>query len=61
MSTFTCTIRYASGAVEHRYGVTLPKVGDSIGRSRDRGFVTAVNLDERSHATVIVVPVLLRA
>jgi AcrR family transcriptional regulator len=39
------TIRYASGAVEHRYGSTLPKVGDRLGRNGDEGFVTSVEAD----------------
>ena len=39
------TVKYASGAVEHRYGSTLPKVGDRLGRNGDEGFVTRVEAD----------------
>jgi hypothetical protein len=39
------TVRYASGEVEHRYGATLPKVGDRLGRNGDEGFVTQVEAD----------------
>ena len=48
------TIRYASGDVEHRYGSTLPKVGDRLGRNGDEGFVTRVEADGPDHATVSV-------
>jgi AcrR family transcriptional regulator len=46
------TIRYASGEVEHRYGFTLPKVGDRLGRNGDEGFVTRVEVDGPDSATV---------
>lgn len=39
------TVRYASGTVEHRYGSTIPKVGDRLGRNGDEGFVTRVEAD----------------
>ena len=47
------TVRYASGEVEHKYGATLPKVGDRLGRNGDEGFVTSVETDGRD-ATVRV-------
>jgi AcrR family transcriptional regulator len=45
MTDSRITIRYASGAVEHRYGATLPKVGDRLGRNGEEGFVTRVEAD----------------
>jgi AcrR family transcriptional regulator len=48
------TIRYHSGAIEHRYGSTLPKVGDRLGRNGEGGFVTTVRMDAPDHATVMV-------
>jgi AcrR family transcriptional regulator len=48
------TVRYASGAVEHRYGLTVPKVGDRLGRNGDEGFVTHVEGDGPDQATVSV-------
>ena len=39
------TVRYASGAFEHRYGSTLPKAGDRLGRNGEEGFVTSVEVD----------------
>ena len=48
------TVRYASGDVEHRYGSTVPKVGDRLGRNGDEGFVTHVEGDGPDHATVSV-------
>jgi AcrR family transcriptional regulator len=39
------TVRYASGEVEHRYGATLPTVGDRLGRNGHEGFVTSVETD----------------
>jgi AcrR family transcriptional regulator len=48
------TVRYASGAVEHRYEGTLPKVGDRLGRNGEEGFVTSVQADGLDHATVSV-------
>jgi AcrR family transcriptional regulator len=48
------TIRYASGNVEHRFGSTLPKVGDRLGRNGNEGFVTSVEADGPDHATVSV-------
>ena len=36
------TVRYASGAVEHWFGATLPKIGARIGRNGEAGFVTSV-------------------
>ncbi len=47
------TVRYASGSVEHRYGSTLPKVGDRLGHNGDEGFVTRVETD-RNQVTVSV-------
>jgi AcrR family transcriptional regulator len=51
---YSCTIRYPSGVVEHRYGRTLPGIGDVLGRNGDEGFVTNVVVDDNGHATVIV-------
>jgi AcrR family transcriptional regulator len=48
------TVRHASGAIEHRYGVTLPKVGDRLGGNGTAGFVTSVQMDGPDHATVLV-------
>ena len=48
------TVRYASGDVEHRFGSTLPKVGDRLSRNGDEGFVTSVEADGSGHATVSV-------
>jgi AcrR family transcriptional regulator len=48
------TVRYASGEVEHKYGSTLPKVGDRLGRNGDEGFVTSVDVDGPDHAMVSV-------
>jgi AcrR family transcriptional regulator len=48
------TVRYASGDVEHRYGSTLPKVGDRLGRNGDEGFVTQVEADGTDSAIVSV-------
>jgi AcrR family transcriptional regulator len=48
------TVRYASGAVEHRYGASLPKVGDKLGRNGAEGFVTRVELDGAGSAVVFV-------
>jgi AcrR family transcriptional regulator len=45
MTDSRITIRYASGGVEHRYGATLPKVGDRLGRNGEEGFVTRVEAD----------------
>jgi AcrR family transcriptional regulator len=45
MTDSRITVRYASGEVEHRYGSTLPKVGDRLGRNGDEGFVTSVETD----------------
>ena len=45
MTQSRITVRYASGDVEHRYGSTLPKVGDRLGRNGDEGFVTRVEAD----------------
>jgi AcrR family transcriptional regulator len=49
------TVRYASGAVEHRYGSTLPKVGDRLGRNGDEGFVTRVEADGPDDSATISV------
>jgi AcrR family transcriptional regulator len=54
LSQSSITVRYASGDVEHRYGSTLPKVGDRLGRNGDEGFVTGVEADGPHHATVSV-------
>ena len=48
------TVRYASGAVEHWFGATLPKLGARIGRNGEAGFVTSVEMDTPDSATVIV-------
>jgi AcrR family transcriptional regulator len=48
------TVRYASGDVEHRYGSSLPEVGDRLGRNGEQGFVTSVQVDDSEHATVSV-------
>ena len=48
------TVKYASGAVEHRYGSPLPKVGDRLGRNGDEGFVTRVEADGSASAIVSV-------
>lgn len=48
------TVRFASGAVEHRYEATLPKVGDRLGRNGDEGFVTSVQTEGPDSATVWV-------
>jgi AcrR family transcriptional regulator len=53
MTNSRITVRYASGEVEHRYGATLPKVGDRLGRNGDEGFVTSVETDG-GDATVMV-------
>lgn len=45
MTQSRLTVRYASGDVEHRYGATLPKIGDRLGRNGDEGFVTQVEAD----------------
>ena len=45
MTQSRITIKYASGAVEHRYGSTLPKVGDRLGRNGEEGFVTRLEAD----------------
>ena len=47
------TVRYASGEVEHRYGTTVPKLGERIGRNGETGFVANVEMDGDS-ATVVV-------
>ena len=54
MTHLRITVRYASGDVEHRYGSTLPKVGDRLGRNGDEGFVTLVDANDPDHATVTV-------
>jgi AcrR family transcriptional regulator len=54
MTNSRITVRYASGDVEHRYGSTLPKVGDRLGRNGHEGFVTRVEVDGPDHATVSV-------
>jgi AcrR family transcriptional regulator len=48
------TVRHASGAVEHRYGSALPKVGDRLGGNGHGGFVTRVQMDGLDSATVLV-------
>ncbi len=48
------TVRYASGAVEHWFGATLPKLGARIGRNGEAGFVTSVEMDTPDAATVTV-------
>ncbi len=53
MTDSRITVRYASGDVEHRYGSTLPNVGDRLGRNGDEGFVISVEADGRD-ATVTV-------
>jgi AcrR family transcriptional regulator len=48
------TVRYASGAVEHWFGATLPKLGARLGRDGDAGFVTSVEMNSADAATVTV-------
>lgn len=48
------TVRYPSGAVEHRYGAAVPNRGDKIGRNGDEGFVTRVEQDEYGNTRVSV-------
>lgn len=48
------TIRYPSGEVEHRYGTSVPEVGERIGRNGDGGFVTSVAEESEGHWTVQV-------
>jgi AcrR family transcriptional regulator len=48
------TIWYASGASEHWYGATLPRVGDRLGRNGESGFVTKVEMEGPDHAIVFV-------
>jgi hypothetical protein len=40
---YRITIRFPSGAIEHRYGPSLPKIGDEIGLDGQSGFVTEVD------------------
>jgi hypothetical protein len=47
-------IRFPSGAVEHRYGIEPPSIGDVIGRNGYNGFVTRVDVDEHGLVTVTV-------
>lgn len=54
MTYLRVTIRYASGAVEHRFGTTVPKVGDRVGRNGDEGFVTAIETTGASDVTVTI-------
>ena len=53
--TSRITIRYASGAVEHRYGTALPKVGDRLGRNGEEGFVTRVEADGPGGSAIVSV------
>jgi AcrR family transcriptional regulator len=46
------TIRFPTGAVEHRYGTVLPAIGDRIGRNGDEGFVTSVDEQGERHFVV---------
>jgi hypothetical protein len=39
---YRITIRFPSGAIEHRYGSSLPQVGEEIGVDGQSGFVTEV-------------------
>jgi AcrR family transcriptional regulator len=55
MTQSRITVRFASGAVEHRYGSTLPEVGDRLGRNGDEGFVTHVEADGPGGGTTISV------
>jgi len=48
------TVRYPSGAVEYRYGATVPKRGEKLGRNGDEGFVIAVEEDEHGVPRVVV-------
>ena len=54
MTQSRITVRYASGAVEYRFGSKLPKVGDRLGRNGEEGFVTRVEADDSGQATVTV-------
>ena len=49
------TVRYASGAFEHRYGSTLPKAGDRLGRNGEEGFVTSVEVDGPEGTAIVSV------
>jgi AcrR family transcriptional regulator len=49
------TVRYASGDVEHRYGSTLPRVGDRLGRNGGEGFVTSVEVEGLGGSAVVSV------
>jgi hypothetical protein len=39
------TVRFPSGAIEHRYGSAVPEVGDKIGLDGQSGFVAKVQED----------------
>jgi hypothetical protein len=47
-------VRYPSGAVEYRYGASVLKRGDRIGRNGDEGFVTSVERDKNGDIRVVV-------
>jgi AcrR family transcriptional regulator len=52
--SFRVTIRYPSGTVEHRYGSTLPTLGDRLGWDGGEGFVTSVDEEAGGHFVVRV-------
>ena len=39
------TVRFPSGAIEHRYGSAVPEVGEKIGLDGQSGFVIKVQED----------------
>jgi AcrR family transcriptional regulator len=53
-NSFRVTIRYPSGSVEHRYGSTVPALGDKIGRDGSEGFVTSIHEEGERHFFVSV-------
>ena len=54
MTDVRYTVRYPSGAVEYRYGDSVPTRGDRIGRNGDEGFVTSVERDRNGEVRVVV-------
>jgi AcrR family transcriptional regulator len=54
MADVRYTVRYPSGAVEYRYGASVPKRVDRIGRNGDEGFVTSVERDKNGDIRVVV-------
>ena len=54
MSNRRWIVRFPTGAVEHRYGTSPPRVGDVLGRNGTRCFVTSVEEADDGVLTVIV-------